>query len=245
MDSIVRGEARRLRRKLKEYYEGEGRRRPITIYYRLGSYVPLFRRAEPFSDESVGTAPRRLFAANESYPAVAVVPFLDLSNKSASLALANGITDDLIHLLTTAGLYRVVAASTLAKSVSPGIDSHAIGARLGVQILFEGCVKQEDADFRITSSLVDADGFQLSSHRFEASEADNMRPLSLQETVASELVLQLSCLVKMRSGGTECCPRFPSMAAMKDQSFSETETTSIRRSRPLGTDHFVSSLAMD
>jgi hypothetical protein len=42
-DSIVRIEARRLRSKLQEYYEGEGKGDPIFIYFRPGSYVPVFR----------------------------------------------------------------------------------------------------------------------------------------------------------------------------------------------------------
>ena len=44
MDSIVRSEARRLRRKLKEYYESMGKNDLVLIYYRPGSYVPAFRR---------------------------------------------------------------------------------------------------------------------------------------------------------------------------------------------------------
>jgi hypothetical protein len=43
-DSIVRSEARRLRNKLKEYYESDGKGDPVFIYYRTGSYVPFFRR---------------------------------------------------------------------------------------------------------------------------------------------------------------------------------------------------------
>lgn len=42
-DSIVRSEARRLRNKLKEYYESIGKDDPVFIYYRPGSYVPVFR----------------------------------------------------------------------------------------------------------------------------------------------------------------------------------------------------------
>ena len=37
-DSIVRTEARRLRGKLKGYYDSEGKRDPILIYLRTGSY---------------------------------------------------------------------------------------------------------------------------------------------------------------------------------------------------------------
>src|SRR5580700_3813783 len=43
VDSIVRSEARRLRSKLKEYYESVGKNDSVFIYYRPGSYVPVFR----------------------------------------------------------------------------------------------------------------------------------------------------------------------------------------------------------
>jgi hypothetical protein len=43
VDSIVRSEARRLRSKLRQYYESVGKDDPIFIYYRSGSYVPVFR----------------------------------------------------------------------------------------------------------------------------------------------------------------------------------------------------------
>jgi hypothetical protein len=42
-DSIVRSEARRLRSKLKEYYDSVGKYDPVLISYRPGSYVPAFR----------------------------------------------------------------------------------------------------------------------------------------------------------------------------------------------------------
>ncbi|HTZ46372.1 MAG TPA: hypothetical protein VMH20_02195 [Verrucomicrobiae bacterium] len=42
-DSIVRSEARRLRSKLRQYYQSFGKDDPVFIYYRLGSYIPVFR----------------------------------------------------------------------------------------------------------------------------------------------------------------------------------------------------------
>ena len=45
-DSIVRVEAHRLRKRLSEYYAGEGATRPVWIYFEPGSYVPQFRRTE-------------------------------------------------------------------------------------------------------------------------------------------------------------------------------------------------------
>jgi len=54
-DSIVRSEARRLRSKLKEYYESVGKDDPVLIYYRIGSYVPVFCHQRSQSDDHIWT----------------------------------------------------------------------------------------------------------------------------------------------------------------------------------------------
>ena len=45
-DSVVRRQAHALRRKLNDYYAGEGKDRPIRIELPVGRYVPTFRRRE-------------------------------------------------------------------------------------------------------------------------------------------------------------------------------------------------------
>ena len=45
-DPIVRVEAHRLRSKIKEYYETEGRKDSVLIQLPKGSYVPVFRKRE-------------------------------------------------------------------------------------------------------------------------------------------------------------------------------------------------------
>ena len=51
IDSTVRVEARRLRRKLQEYYSLEGKRDPVAISVPTGAYVPIFE-AIAASDEA-------------------------------------------------------------------------------------------------------------------------------------------------------------------------------------------------
>jgi hypothetical protein len=46
-DSIVRVEAQRLRRKLREYYCSYGKNDPVIVEFHAGSYVPVFRYAAP------------------------------------------------------------------------------------------------------------------------------------------------------------------------------------------------------
>lgn len=57
IDPIVRVEARRLRDKLKEYYEGEGREDPVRIELPKGSYVPSFRLRRPAAAPGAGILP--------------------------------------------------------------------------------------------------------------------------------------------------------------------------------------------
>jgi adenylate cyclase len=58
-DPIVRVEAGRLRSKLSEYYDTDGRNDTLLIQYRKGSYVPAFQRREsPGSGLAAGSVPR-------------------------------------------------------------------------------------------------------------------------------------------------------------------------------------------
>src|SRR4051794_40009072 len=78
IDSIVRTEAQRLRRKLSEYYRNGGLSDPILISFEPGSYVPIFKsRQEPDTGgrkKDIEAAPRTI-----DRPAVAVLPFLNLT----------------------------------------------------------------------------------------------------------------------------------------------------------------------
>src|SRR5580698_7226427 len=52
-DSIVRVEAHRLRKRLNEYYEGEGASHRIRIVLPSGQYVPQFQLAEPPPQQAI------------------------------------------------------------------------------------------------------------------------------------------------------------------------------------------------
>ena len=47
VDPIVRVEARRLRAKLKQYYEGDGSEDPVLIEFATGTYAPRFVLRNP------------------------------------------------------------------------------------------------------------------------------------------------------------------------------------------------------
>lgn len=187
-DSIVRTEARRLRSKLKEYYEAEGREDPIFIFFRPGSYVPVFRTKDSDADFKivVDTPPDDLYIGGTGVQ-VAVLPFLDLSGQPLSSRYALGVTDELIHELMQCEGCRVVSATSIAHSGGQASDVPGLARKLGVQIVFEGTVREEGNRVRVTGRIVSADGFQLWSQRLDA-EADSSKLFDMQEQFASALV---------------------------------------------------------
>jgi TolB-like protein len=172
-DSIVRSEARRLRRKLKEYYESDGQDDPVLIYYRPGSYVPVFTLRELFS-ERLGIR-------------VAVLPFVDASGSNLSGECAQFITDELIHeLVRTEGLH-VTTASSVGPLVAQALDIPSLARKLDVHILFEGTVREDNNQLRVSVRVVNADGFHILSERFE-TESDTQGVLKVSEKIVSELI---------------------------------------------------------
>ena len=183
-DSIVRTEARRLRTKLKEYYESEGKDNPVFIYFRPGNYIPVFRSKAAAGQD--GSPEEQIFIEGAGIP-VAVIPFLDASGQPLSSEFARGVTDELVHELMQCEGVRVVATSSIAQMGSQAQDISSLAQRLGVRIIFEGSVRLEGARVRVTSRMVSADGFQLWSQRFDA-EAVPSNFFDVQEQFASALV---------------------------------------------------------
>jgi TolB-like protein len=190
-DSIVRGEARRLRNKLKEYYESVGKNNPISIRYRPGSYVPMFRNQHRrVSVTATEAAPRDFFTGGVGIR-IAVLPFLDASGSASSGVCAQLITDDLIHELVRTDGIRGTAASSVAPLVAKAMDIRSLARTLDVQIVFEGTVRLDNNLLRITSRVVDpADGFQIWSERIE-TEPDLQDLSTVSERMASSLVSRI------------------------------------------------------
>jgi signal transduction histidine kinase/TolB-like protein len=187
-DSIVRSESRRLRRKLNEYYESVGKDDSIFIYYRRGSYIPVFRLRLSQDRDGAGkegdlndhfVEGRRL--------RIAVVPFVDASRSDLSGAYARIISDELIHELVRTDGLQVTAASSVAPLIKQDLDLPSLARRLNVEIVFEGTVHEDNNQLRITSRVVKADGFQIWSERFE-TEPVPQSLFTISERIVSALI---------------------------------------------------------
>jgi TolB-like protein/tetratricopeptide (TPR) repeat protein len=179
-DSIVRSEARRLRRKLQEFYETVGKDDPILIRYRPGSYVPAFKMRGPSGAPRIVDAPTLRPELR-----VAVLPFADLSKGALSGAYAQFLTDDLIHQLVRTDGVRVVTGYS-AEGVGI-VDIPSLAKTLDVRIVFEGTVAEDNSQLRVTSRVVNSDGLRICSERFETNR-DSQGLLSISARIASALI---------------------------------------------------------
>ena len=162
-DPLVRVEARRLRDKLKSYYQTEGKGEPLRIELPKGSYAPHFRThsgdEEPPPETEENT--------------VAVLPFTNLSPEPGNEYFSDGLTEELIHALTKVEGLKVVAWSSAIQFKGKSRDIYEIGKRLRVSKVLEGSVRHSGELLRITVQLIDtASGYYLWSETYDRRMQD-------------------------------------------------------------------------
>jgi serine/threonine-protein kinase len=168
IDPIVRVEAGRLRRRLKEHYRREGKDDEVRIECAKGGYAVMFRTpAAPAWKPEVRKPKRR------ECPAIAVLPFHDLSPEKDQEYFCDGITEELIGLLTQIEGMRVASSMSAFTFKGKSEDIRTIGRKLNVSAIVEGSVRKDGDRLRITARLTDVnDGFERWSETHQRSTRD-------------------------------------------------------------------------
>jgi len=160
-DPVVRVEARRLRHKLTEYYEREGREDPVRIDLPKGGYLPVFE---------IQSKPTPEPAAERS---IAVLPFADRSPEHALEGLSDGLTSRLIARLAGCTRLRVVSSTSVFQFKNRAQDARRIGEELNAGMILEGSLRQAGERFRCDTQLVSsADGLHLWAGSFDSGARD-------------------------------------------------------------------------
>jgi TolB-like protein len=187
-DTIVRTEARRLRRKLEEYYKDEGEKDEILIFFRSGSYVPVIRWRTSLAGrmDLAGRTTEALWVEGDGIY-VAVTPFEAHVSDPAAFSFAFGVTEEVLHRLSRVPGVRVVSEARSIQSKPNGTEPAEDQKRQAVQITIDGVVRSEQKRIRVTARVTTAPGLVLWSQRFDAAmEQDAL--LELQETLAAALL---------------------------------------------------------
>jgi TolB-like protein len=145
-----------------------------------------------WSPWKAGTDPvpeEREVVAPATRPAIAVLPFVNMSGDKEQEYFSDGMTEDLITDLSKISALTVIARSSAFayKGKSPEIGE--IATELGVSHVVEGSVRKADGRVRITSQLIDAaSGTHLWAERYDRDVKDIF---ALQDEVRGKIVAEL------------------------------------------------------
>ena len=200
-DPLVRIEAARLREKLREYYGTEGQSDAIHIDLPKGTYAPLIEFRE--GEQQVKSVSKRRTRWQTTVPvlaqvlgmpegpAIAVLPFANLSDDPKQEYFSDGLTEDLMTALSRASSdLRVLARNTTFQYKGRAVDVPKLGRELGVRYVLEGGVRRADDGLRITAQLIDTQtGAHIWADRFDRKMADIFL---VQDEIVSQIVAKIA-----------------------------------------------------
>ena len=228
LDPAVRMAALRLRAKLRDYYEKEGRGDAIGIDIPKGGYAATFRsRPTPPAPASEARLRPRYFrvallvcvvltvAVAVSYwlrklqqtrasappegASLAVLPFLNLTSNPDNEYLSDGLADELTGELSRISGLRVIARTSAFKFKGKAEDVRSIGNQLNVNSLLEGSLQKSGTRLRITVQLIrTSDGSHLWSQTYDRNPNDTF---ALEDDVTQAVTEVLRARLAASQGG--------------------------------------------
>jgi serine/threonine-protein kinase len=172
LDNVVRVEARRLRQRLKTYYQNEGRKDDLLIELPVGSYIPRFsRRTPPGATPVIGRRWFRLAGLTAALavvvaalmvlelrrrepPLLAVLPFAEYGAAAGDAARGDAVADDILQLLAETPRLRVISRTSAFRFRTRTFSPVDIHRQLGARALLEGSVKRVGEKTQISARLV-------------------------------------------------------------------------------------------
>jgi len=116
---------------------------------------------------------------------VAVLPFLDLSEKKDEEYFADGMSEELIDVLARVPELRIPARTSSFYFKGKQATISEIARALGVAHVLEGSVRKSGDTLRITAQLIRADtGYHIWSQTFDRPMADLFK---VQDEIAAEI----------------------------------------------------------
>lgn len=222
--TIVSVEARRLRRKLADYYLGTGANASIVIEIPKGAFVPHFRQTSPEETQQISTVtppqnkslrmPLRylsfavvlsvclivalawwratqtamppIVADSFERPAIAVLPFRNLTGALQNDGLVSGMGQDITADLAHLHEIDVISYSSASLLTGPEMSPREIGDTLHVSHILLGSVRGTAPNVRVNAELLDVrSGRLVWANRFDGNIGS---PLELQDEIATKVV---------------------------------------------------------
>lgn len=120
---------------------------------------------------------------------IAVLPFIELNQRSENDYLSDGITDEIINSLSKIEGLKVTSRTSSFAFKNKNEDVRVIGKELGVGSVLEGSVQRSNTKVKVSARLYNtSDGYQVWSDSFSGEYMDIFE---LQDRIASNISKQL------------------------------------------------------
>ena len=124
-----------------------------------------------------------------AFKAIAVLPFVNLSNDPEQEFFSDGISEELLNVLAKVEGLRVTSRTSAFAFKGKDTPIPEIAAALGVQYVLEGSVRRGAGQVRITAQLIDV---ETDSHLWsETYDRDISNIFEVQDEIAARVVEQL------------------------------------------------------
>jgi TolB-like protein len=165
-------------------FQSFGSKRPLTgDIAESGEVIPTLR-----------TQTRDGIAVSEPVPsfsnraAIAVLPFLNMSNDPEQEYFADGITEDLITGLQSFRSFPIIARTSTFKYKNAAIDLRDVASALGAGYIIEGSVRKVADDVRINVQLINKEGQHVWAEKYDFKFQDVLR---IQSQLVSKILLAI------------------------------------------------------
>ena len=147
------------------------------------------KEAEPPEADPIASE----LAVASSQTSIAVLPFVDMSEKHDQEYFADGMAEDLLDVLVRIPGLRVIGRTSSFQFKGRNEDARSIGTKLGVANIVEGSIRKVGTRVRVTAQLIDArSGAQLWGDSYNRDFGD---VLVLQDQIAAGIGRALSLAV--------------------------------------------------
>ena len=180
----------------------------------------------------------------ERGPTLAVLPFENVGTEREDSSFSDGITEDIIVLLSRFSELGLVSWSTIAARSNSDERIKAIASDFGVRYLISGSVRHQGSRVRVSVRLTDAQNARLLwSERYDEPVQD---VFMIQDRIASEIVSALA--VKLTKFETELVQSAPTsnIEAYQLSLLGRSELRKRTRQGNLAArEHFAAAIAQD
>jgi serine/threonine-protein kinase len=173
---------------------------PFAIIFSWIFNVPsrVVSKADPSGKDSLKDAElKEIIGEQVQENSIVILPFKDMSPEKDNEYFCDGITEEIINVLTKIKDLYVVARTSSFAFKGQNVDVREIGKKLNVETLLEGSVRKSDNTLRITAQLINIEnGFHIWSESYD-------REVSEIFAIQDEISIQIVNKLKVSIGSNE------------------------------------------